>query len=381
MLQENGSAGNVGDGAAMGTVESDPAHAKCPVGSVWKTKTYNTAKFWRVKAHDGPRVALRLVGGTEERDIQRYSLLINYLRCANMEASVAAHEAVDIGAFGIETASMLISPARAESWLAERNPEGHNRSMSQHHIRTLAEDILGGHWKMTHQGVAFDKHSLLKDGQHRLAACVLSNKSIWMRVTFVPGTAVAHEIVTGNPPANVLDFDIGGPIDCGRYRSPHVQLGLQSAVRNFDEWKRIQSMVSAINNLRSTGHVRRLSAGYIEAAYARMGDGLDWALRTFPRGTSASGPAALLLARTSAEHRDAVERFASIIVAQSWKDDTQNNAFHAYECIKAAGKGDTSQRRDMMKRILRWAMAFCRGEKLRTVQATDLGMQYFGLAA
>lgn len=374
MLREgdgNSNSGDVGAACAPAMVDT-----RCPIGSLWTSNSRRREPVprWRVTGHEAGRIQLINMINGDTRSIMRQSLLVNYRRRATEESGTLA--AVPLA--GVCTDSMCVSPAIAERWLNERNPEGHNRTMSAAHIRSLADDILGGHWKMTHQGVCFDKHGLLKDGQHRLAACVLAGKSIWIRVTYAPGSPVAPEIVPGIPPANVLDFDIGGPIDCGRYRSPHVQLGLQADSRNFDDWKRIQSLVSAMDNIRG-GRPRRLSAGYIETTYARMSDDFDWAVKMFPHKWSAPGPAALMLAHMHPKHREAVERFASIIVRQSFGDDPKRTAFRAYECMRIAGKGDTSARREKMKCILRLAMAFCRDEAIDKVYATDLGLDFFGV--
>jgi hypothetical protein len=47
-----------------------------------------------------------------------------------------------------------------------------NRPISKSVVRSFAEAMKRGEWVVTHQGIAFDVHGVLIDGQHRLAAIV-----------------------------------------------------------------------------------------------------------------------------------------------------------------------------------------------------------------
>ena len=64
-----------------------------------------------------------------------------------------------------------VSPRMAEAWL-EQNAR--NRRLRGAHMRTLAEEMRQGQWKLTHQGIAFGTSGRLLDGQHRLRAVVES---------------------------------------------------------------------------------------------------------------------------------------------------------------------------------------------------------------
>lgn len=75
---------------------------------------------------------------------------------------------------------MTITPKQAQEWL---NKKGYNRNLSKSHVTYLANEIINGNWKLTHQGIAFDEQGRLIDGQHRLQAIINANIPIKMMVT------------------------------------------------------------------------------------------------------------------------------------------------------------------------------------------------------
>jgi hypothetical protein len=68
----------------------------------------------------------------------------------------------------------------ATQWL-EGNT--HNRPLNQGAVDMLAQEIREGRWKLTHQGIAFDKDGVLIDGQHRLWAVIESGVTVPMVVS------------------------------------------------------------------------------------------------------------------------------------------------------------------------------------------------------
>ncbi len=73
-----------------------------------------------------------------------------------------------------------VTPKLAAAWL-ERNHC--NRPLSHSIVDKYRALINSGHFYLTHQGVAFDEHDYLRDGQHRLSAIVEANQSVKMLVT------------------------------------------------------------------------------------------------------------------------------------------------------------------------------------------------------
>jgi hypothetical protein len=74
----------------------------------------------------------------------------------------------EIHGFAVE-----VTPDLARQWL--RTNEG-NRPLRRNHVGTLSAAMNAGHWKLTHQGIAFSEHGRLIDGQHRLEAIIASGK-------------------------------------------------------------------------------------------------------------------------------------------------------------------------------------------------------------
>ncbi len=72
-----------------------------------------------------------------------------------------------------------ITPPIATKYL---EAAGRNRRPAPTRVRLYASEMLSGRWRLTHQGIAFNCDGSLRDGQHRLAAIVMSGKSQQMFV-------------------------------------------------------------------------------------------------------------------------------------------------------------------------------------------------------
>jgi hypothetical protein len=68
-----------------------------------------------------------------------------------------------------------VTPALATEWLKFNED---NRSMKERSSDTIADDIKGDRYRITHQGIAFGYDGKLKDGQNRLNAVIKSDKTI-----------------------------------------------------------------------------------------------------------------------------------------------------------------------------------------------------------
>jgi hypothetical protein len=95
-----------------------------------------------------------------------------------------------------------VTPGLAKEWLVANIG---NRPIRAGHVQTLGEEMRGGHWKATHQGIAFSQSGRLLDGQHRLAAIIATGWPCEMMV-FV----------------NLAD-DVFGALDRGKRRT-HADL-------------------------------------------------------------------------------------------------------------------------------------------------------------
>jgi hypothetical protein len=126
----------------------------------------------------------------------------------------------------MRTEVVLVTPAMARQWLL--------RNTSNRPLRRLTVDGFKGawsrgEWRLTHQGIAFGKDKVLKDGQHRLTF-----------ISELPDDAAVPLMVTHD-----VDDDVFGVLDRGITRSVADELaidtslaaigGFLAAVYNFNQ--------------------------------------------------------------------------------------------------------------------------------------------------
>jgi len=79
-----------------------------------------------------------------------------------------------------------ITPELATAMLALNRKD--NRNKRGNATGRYADDMRCDRWRLTHQGIAFDRGGHLCDGQHRLTACVLANAPFRSLVFFGAGS-------------------------------------------------------------------------------------------------------------------------------------------------------------------------------------------------
>jgi hypothetical protein len=82
---------------------------------------------------------------------------------------------------GMWAHTVPITPELASKWL-ERNVG--NRPQKESSISKYANDMDNDEFVTTHEGIAFDEEGILRDGQNRLEAIVISGKTIVFLVVF-----------------------------------------------------------------------------------------------------------------------------------------------------------------------------------------------------
>jgi len=107
----------------------------------------------------------------------------------------------------IYSETKAIGPTQAKQ-LLKKNANNF-RKLSQNKVRTYAHDMINGNWHLNGHVISISKEGVLLNGQHRLAAVVLSGKKIKLNILY-------------NVPS-----DKG--MDCGRPRSVANELGVQTA--------------------------------------------------------------------------------------------------------------------------------------------------------
>jgi hypothetical protein len=86
------------------------------------------------------------------------------------------------------TKVMTITPQEATLWLDTKNSK--NRPISENAVAKYTQEMRENRWKLNGQGICFNQSQQLVNGQHRLMACVRSNKPFETLVTWgVPDDA------------------------------------------------------------------------------------------------------------------------------------------------------------------------------------------------
>ena len=121
----------------------------------------------------------------------------------------------------MKTTLEKITPKIAQEYLQKVDP-AHQRKLIVSRAQAFAREMTAGHWFTNHQGIAFDEHGRLIDGQHRLKAVELCGVTVPMLVT----RGIAAEMVNG---VRLFAIDT---IDAGYKRKTGEQLSLRHGVVN-----------------------------------------------------------------------------------------------------------------------------------------------------
>lgn len=103
---------------------------------------------------------------------------------------------------GMVTFTRTITPRQAEYILKNHNLR--NRPINSANLRRFVAVIKNEEFRLSSQGIAFDKDNNLADGQHRLLGCFEAGVQITIRVTFGED-ANAFEIADSGKPRNNAD--------------------------------------------------------------------------------------------------------------------------------------------------------------------------------
>lgn len=121
----------------------------------------------------------------------------------------------------MKTTLEKITPKIAQEYLQKVDP-AHQRKLIVSRAQAFAREMTAGHWFQNHQGIAFDEHGRLIDGQHRLQAIILSGVTLVMLVT----RGIAAEMVNG---VRLFAIDT---IDVGYKRQTGEQLALRNGIKD-----------------------------------------------------------------------------------------------------------------------------------------------------
>lgn len=120
-----------------------------------------------------------------------------------------------------------ITPATAVRWMAEHHDD--NRPLKKTHVTYLARAMRNGEWMLNGESVVFDWNGKIRNGQHRLSACIES------------GLSFETVVVRGVDPAAFATMDGGSKRTVGDHMAvmgkQHYNL-LAAAVSELRRWER-----------------------------------------------------------------------------------------------------------------------------------------------
>ena len=152
---------------------------------------------------------------------------------------------------GITMAVEDIGPAKAREYmkLNINNPRG--GTMSRSVIKSYAEDMKAGLWQLNGEPIVFDEDGFLKDGQHRLAAILMSGVTI--RTVVIRGVAADVDI---------YNWDYGRNVAQAAHCNPTISAAARIVVTNFRASPGKGRILQYIN-----GHLSELERSYRITCY------------------------------------------------------------------------------------------------------------------
>lgn len=172
---------------------------------------------------------------------------------------------------GVRTTWMDVTARIAADWLGNNF---RNRPLREDTVLSYARDMVCGRWTRTHQGIAFNDRDELVDGQHRLSAVMVAEKS-------VPGIKVPM-MVTYGLPSKIADskMTMMDAVDRGATRSVADQLKIQHGMKNGSV---VAMVTKSLALLCCPNRLKRLTVGETLEIYGAFGAAVDEVISLRPR--------------------------------------------------------------------------------------------------
>ena len=196
----------------------------------------------------------------------------------------------------ITTKELTVTPAKATEWL-EGNV--HNRNVRDSVVSRYARDMKAGAWRLTHQGIAFDRpeersDKVLVDGQHRLFAIIESDTPVRLMVSF------------------------GVPMDAQGVIDDNLQRTMVDTLKLAHDRHDVTNMhVAIVKRLLGQAKHGRLSRQEIVEGLTLHQKAVDFAITAFSRKVRGITTAPVLTVVTRAYYtvnRDQLARFAEALL-------------------------------------------------------------------
>lgn len=245
----------------------------------------------------------------------------------------------------------MVTAALATKWLESNT---NNRHISDKLVEQFADEMRKGRWRVTAQGLTFDKAGTLIDGQHRLWAVVNSGCDVRM-------------LVLRNAEADAL-----GCVDTGRSRSVSDVMKLRDGTPNAAKVKAMIAIIDMLHN----GY-RRLSYFEVKELHERYKVGIDWACSCFASRIGIDAPyvsGALAFAYPS--NKSGIQGFTERLRGGIGLTEGEPAlALRNYLILRRPRINE--DRRVTAMKVLRAALGSLRGEKMHRLEQSDAGYAYF----
>jgi hypothetical protein len=206
--------------------------------------------------------------------------------------------------------TIRISPTVADSWL-DYNTD--NRNVRREHKRKLANDSAAGAFIETPNPIAFGKDGTLYDGQHRLLACVESNKPILALVVF-NASKESRKHIDGGAPRNTVER---GKLGAGLVWLTNVHAAIINGVVNGASPSRTKLSVNEIEKYAREWMDELREVGALFSGYKGTKRGI------------AIKPVYTVLFRAWLQpksDRDAITRFAQVLLSGDYEHNYERVA-------------------------------------------------------
>jgi hypothetical protein len=248
-----------------------------------------------------------------------------------------------------------ISPELAVLWLERRNKQ--NRPINLRKVLKVSQDIRNGNFPVTNQGIGFDYHGVLTDGQNRLAGVVKADVPVRMLVC------------TGLEPESRKYVDMPG---FGNRNTADVM----SMFADFETPQTASKALSGIRRYAFNNNKPIRPDEVIEEAN-RFKAGLHFVCRTAGSSKLSSSPilGACALAYMRHEYRGIVEKVYEDLKGASlpFGDPVQMYLEWLGRC--GTMRGDTLK--EAFVKLLKVIHARGRGERISNLRGSDTILQYF----
>lgn len=249
---------------------------------------------------------------------------------------------------------VLVTPKIARELLGA-NINARNRTLKKSHVNFLAKLMSDGCWVYNGDSIKIGADGILYDGQHRLAAVVLSGKAQHMLFVRGLGTEALMHIDIGEIQRSAAD--------------------VLNIARGETAWVRRVPIVRMLNALLTDD--KKLSTDSIEALYGEHTQGIDWACRLGRDGIGFT-PIAAALAYAYAREPSRVAEFAER--AQTGEGHTKNSPILIFRESVILGRGITAGqaiRRSLALKTLCAIQAFLINAPMTELKPSEDGLEFF----